>query len=247
MKKYCFLIACLAALGLGAAVEEDASVLTIGTIGPDVYADGKTVCDGESYALVWRAKNHAFAGFTADGKVAEPAYARILCIAPLAKGGHCPETTFVVDSAVLAACGGSGTFGLYLLDSRRWGEDGSVVPGGVTGVHGSVLLSETSSVDGFLAGNASAPSAFLASALPEGVDQPRITDIRVEAKDIVITVEGTAETLNYNIAGGESAAADDVTAAAERPVAGDAQPIVLRVSRARFGGRAFFKAVRNPL
>jgi len=235
-----FLLPCL-------GVTEDSSVLTIGTVGPDRYADGQTVLDGECYALVWRASGRDFAGFRADGSVVEPDYARVLCLAPLASGGKCPETTFVVDGALLAACGTGGSFGLYLLDSRRWNGNGSVTVGGASGVHGSVLLSETTSVWGFLVGKASTSSAFLASALPTGVGQPTITAIRVEADDIVLTVADTAAELNYNVAGGETVAADESAAAAVRPVAGDAQPIELRVPRAKFGDRAFFKIVRNPL
>jgi len=249
MKYIAFLFSFAVACSVAAGVSEDATVLTIGTAGPDSYADGTTVLDGECYALVWRAPGRAFAGFRSDGSPVESAYAKVLCLAPLASGGKCPETTFVVDSRVLAACGTGGTFGLYLLDSRRW-DSGEATVGGLKGVHGSVLVSETTSVEGFLAGSASGATAFLASAVPAGFDCPTITGIRVEGDEVVLSVTNTASTVNYNVAGGVTVAADEKGAAAENPVAGGAKatdPIELRVKRATFGDKAFFKIVRNPL
>jgi len=234
---------------VAAGVTEDATVLTIGTAGPDRYADGSTVLNGECYALVWRAQGRAFAGFKTDGTPVESDYAKVLCLAPLVKDGKCPETTFVVDSRVLAACGAGGTFGLYLLDSRRW-DLGTPTVGGLKGVHGSVLLSETDSVAGFLTGTDCAGGTFLASAMPAGFDSPTITAIRIEGEDVVLSVTNTASTVNYNVAGGETFAADEKGAAADHAVAGGAKavdPIELRVKKAQFGDKAFFKIVRNPL
>ena len=42
-------------------------VATFSTPGPDRYADGTVVADGECYALVWSPKGSTFAGFSADG------------------------------------------------------------------------------------------------------------------------------------------------------------------------------------
>jgi len=250
MKAFCLIFALAVASVAAGGVTEDATVLTIGTAGPDRYADGATVLDGECYALVWRAKGHAFAGFRADGTVAESAHARVLCLAPLAKGGRCPDTTFVVDSRVLAACGAGGTFGLYLLDSRRWDDKGVATPAGLKGIHGSVLVSETASVDSFVSASAAAPAAFLASALPAGVDAPRITAMRMEGDVAVLTVQSTSAALNYNVAGGGELAASAKGAVAERPVPGAEKPtdsIELRVPCKQFGSHGFFKVVRNPL
>ena len=42
-------------------------VARFSTPGPDCYADGTLVADGECYALVWSPKGATFAGFNADG------------------------------------------------------------------------------------------------------------------------------------------------------------------------------------
>ncbi|MBQ4198785.1 MAG: hypothetical protein II649_02765, partial [Kiritimatiellae bacterium] len=44
------------------------SLLGFSTVGPDKYADGKTVMDGECYALVWTKDGATFGGIDASGK-----------------------------------------------------------------------------------------------------------------------------------------------------------------------------------
>ena len=44
-------------------------VARFSTPGPDCYADGTLVVDGECYALVWSPKGSTFAGFSADGSL----------------------------------------------------------------------------------------------------------------------------------------------------------------------------------
>ena len=48
-------LVCAALLGgsAAAAVSEDAGIIGFSTTGPDRYADGTTVLDGEVHALVW--------------------------------------------------------------------------------------------------------------------------------------------------------------------------------------------------
>lgn len=58
-------------------------VATFSTPGPDRYADGTVVADGECYALVWSPKGSTFAGFSADGTTVSSADCVVLA-APLA-------------------------------------------------------------------------------------------------------------------------------------------------------------------
>ena len=55
--------------------------------GPDRYADGSVVLDGEVYALVL--SKGEFAGLNADGSLVDPANDTILAAASIAKGGEC--------------------------------------------------------------------------------------------------------------------------------------------------------------
>jgi len=240
------LAVCAVLAGFG-AVTEDAAILTIGTEGPDRYADGSAVLDGECYALVWRQSATApFAGFNVDGTLVDPQAARVLCCLPSAEGGRCPVRTYVIDAALLRSCGTGGSFALYLLDSRRWTADGTAVPAGLSGVHGFVLVRETTSIASFQTARP-VTAAFAASEVPSTIPPPRIVGMRVADDAVVLTVADTAPALNYNVSAGDAVSATTVAAAAERPVAGSAAPIELRVPRAQFGDKAFFKVVRNPL
>ena len=66
--------------------------LSFSTKGPDRYADGSVVLDGECYALVW-SKDGKFEGFAANGECIDECD-RIVLIAPIAKEGHCPPVLF---------------------------------------------------------------------------------------------------------------------------------------------------------
>ena len=60
----------------------DDARISFSTVGPDRYADGSTVLDGECYALVW-SNDGNFDGFAADGECIDPAD-RIVLAAPIA-------------------------------------------------------------------------------------------------------------------------------------------------------------------
>ena len=100
---------------VAAVAAEGDAWLSFGTAGPDAYADGAPVLDGESYALVWTA-NETFGGLAADGS---PAVAgdRLIVSAPLAKDGRCPETLFQISRKTAEALA-EGTYGIVLLDTR---------------------------------------------------------------------------------------------------------------------------------
>jgi hypothetical protein len=75
----------------------DDARLSFRTTGPDRYADGTVVLDGECYALVW-SKDGDFDGFDANGDCVDPED-RIVLVAPLAKGGRCPPVLFQIPAA----------------------------------------------------------------------------------------------------------------------------------------------------
>ena len=119
MKKKLAMI--LAAVAAGAAVAgQDNLLATFSTQGPDRYADGTVVKDGECYALVWTKTGAAFAGITVTGEaVGDQDLNRVLCIAPLAKDGRCPDVVVEVDKLVAVQWAEGGTFSLHLLDTRK--------------------------------------------------------------------------------------------------------------------------------
>ena len=244
-------LVCAALLGgsAAAAVSENAGIIGFSTTGPDRYADGTTVLDGEVYALVWTRSGTAFAGFNVDGMLVDQANASVLYAAPLAKGGRCESIKFVVDPLILKGWLANGVLSLHLLDTRAWAADGTAAVAGATRVQGSTCVSEGVSVE--TAGSAPFASAtggtgenpvYAASAVGTDVPSPKITGIRVEGDAVVLTVANTVNALDY-------AAADD-DAHASRPVSGAAAKgavIELRVPRDPNATSQFFRVGRNPL
>ena len=80
-------IACVAGAGT------DDTLIAFSTKGPDRYADGTTVLDGECYALVWSIDGN-FDGFSADGRIHHRKQA----------GGHSDKT----NSSQIGCCGKPG-------------------------------------------------------------------------------------------------------------------------------------------
>ena len=247
MKK--ILATILAAAAIPAMAGQDNILATFSTKGPDCYADGSVVKDGESYALVWTAKGASFAGITLDGKAAgDQDLNRVLCVAPLAKDGRCPEVILEVNKVVADRYAGAGTFSLHLLDTRR--ADGT--PGGVeAGVNGFGAAQEfelaAKSVDaGVQSGVATnAALAATASVLPASIPQPKIKSIEVKDGIVRLTVERTSKLLRYGVSSGATPtglAADSDFAPADGDDLGD---IVIEAPAK--GASGFFTVGRAPL
>ena len=115
MKKFASLI-CLLMTAVAFSGMDD-KVLRFSTPGPDRYADGSRVLDGECYALVWSPKGTAFAGFNADG-TAVSANDRVVLAAPLAQDGKCRDAIFQVPAAEYAELAG-GEWAVCLVDTRN--------------------------------------------------------------------------------------------------------------------------------
>lgn len=203
----------LLACGITFAGMED-QVLRFSTPGPDRYADGSVVRDGECYALVWSPKGTAFAGFNADG-TAVSANDRVVLAASLAKDGKCRDTIFQIPGAENVE------WAVCLVDTRmangfpagvqdgvparvnRWG----VVNGGVAiAAAGSVrprLLAAggTRSVapDGSRGATASGVRAGNLSAIPPNLMPPQITAIEVGDGAVALAVKNTVPYLTYTV------------------------------------------------
>ena len=248
--KISVMLAAAAFAGAAFAAQNDALV-SFSTKGPDKYADGATVLDGECYALVWTAPGSAGLTVAADGTATG---GEIVLVAPVAKGGRCPKVIFEVDADDMANKYKGGSWSVLLLDTRRWGADGSARPAGT--VAGKVaLVNATGAVSGgsvkVATANSSSVSAISAAvasastAVPEGTPRPTITGIRVEGANVFVTVKGTVPYLQYGLTVGDEpgAVTDSVSEAPQTGAAAPDEEIVL-VAPAKAGG-AFFKVGRK--
>jgi len=248
MKKLIAMTLALASAAAFAGAED--SMVKFGTKGPDKYADGTTVQDGECYVLVCTQNTTTFGGFYADGTVG--AGSEIFYVAPIAAGGSCPSIGFQLDAAQKAAAR-TGTLALYLLDTRSadtgkpmgvtwsdakqgfvmsvngWGavEGATITLGGKQ--TSTVASTQASDVENITEPPADAPTAY-------------ISDIQVVDGEVVISVENTAKYLQYNLsAGDEPTSVSDQNKGKAVQGSGDAITIKREVGT----NARFFKLIRN--
>ena len=252
------MVACVA--GAAAFAEVNDVVLTFSSKGPDKYADGSLVRDGECYALVWQPAGAAGAlSIAADGSVVDSTQGEIVLTAPVAKNGRCPTIAFQIAASYAAKREG-GTWSLYLLDTRTFAADGTVSLAGTANGRAKAV-NAASAVDGAtvqataasVSLGAAAPqtlaatgaaTAAAATALPADAPKPTIKDIRVEGGFVYVTVSDTAPYLQYNLAAGTDPAKLDEAKAAQNPVNGKSGEDIILVTPAKSGG-AFFRVERN--
>jgi len=181
------------------------TMITFSTKGPDKYADGTTVQDGECYALVWTKTGAAFAGITADGKAVDTENSAVLVAAPLAKGGRCPTVVFEIDAGLAEGCKG-GAYGVYLLDTRLAnGRVGGLnVQGDPVAVNGwGAVAAEACRVSENIASSIqtrqATASTFVTtkSADPADAPKPQITAMRIVGDKVYLTVKNTIPCLQY--------------------------------------------------
>ena len=237
-------------------------VARFSTPGPDCYADGTLVADGECYALVWSPKGATFAGFNADG-TAISANDRVVFAAPLALEGKCRDSLFQIPADEYAELEG-GEWAVCLVDTRM----ANGVPAGVKdnaplrvnrwgAVKNEVKISTASTLalDGIAAPKAGGRSLLAAaapseagvcagtlSAVPDSVTQPRIIGFEVVDGVARLTVEDTVPFLTYTISAGDTPnalAADD---AADWVDGDTAKPIEIETDAVK--GSRFFKVTR---
>lgn len=226
-------IAVFAAI-LSAAVFAGANDLLImfSTPGPDKYADGTTVLDGESYALVWTA---------ADGT-----QTTVLSV-PRAKDGKCKDFLFIVDEkdAVKYV---NGTWGVYLLDSRDFAKDptgqtlASLDDKGVPTVVNvkAALADEVAKSSGFVVADAekgiSAGSYDLAAA---DVPKPVVSGIKIVGANVIVTVKNTVPFVGYTLQAGDDVSSFVIPADAQSS-RGDASGEIDLITTKKDGAQ-FFK------
>lgn len=239
MKKILSIVFSVLVFSLYANSVEDAAIV-FSTVGPDKYADGTTVLDGESYALVWT-KDGAFEGFSADGKVLDEKD-KVLVVSPLAKDGRCPKVMFQIP---VADAVGYGKFEVFLLDTRVVSSAGEVSPrpaadgeakivNGYGRVSAKIALSEVSSKADC------ATVANLNSAAPKDTRQPRIKAMRIDGDEVILTVENMSGYMRVQ-SGRDTSASDATGAALETPSSGD----TLTIKAPKVGESGFYRVIRN--
>lgn len=220
-------------------------VVVAGSKGSDKYADGTQALVGECYALVW-SKNE-FAGFNADGTLVN-AEDRVLVIVSRAdENGACPIFGYAVPSETMSK---GGNITLWLLDTRRFGEDGSVKPccelgtvvesvpavAGAAKVEAEIQIKDPGAkIINDVAGE------MTPTAVPNDVPAPVVDSIKVENGYAVLKVKNTVPFVNYNFKAGGSLTdlADDQ---AEHPVSGAATKAEsITLIKKATGANEFFK------
>ena len=236
----------VAFVGATFAAQNDALV-TFSTRGPDTYADGATVMDGECYALVWSPKNATFE-VLADGTTTG---GEIVLTAPVARDGHCPRIVFQVPAAKVDGYK-NGEWSVYLLDTRRIGANGVAEPAGVDGAGKVRLVNAAGEVAGSAVAMASASSsektvegascAAATTGVPANTPKPEIVAIRIIGENVYVTVQNAVPYLQYDLAEGETP--DQVTERVNDPRNGEDDGTVVLVAPKKEGS-AFFRVNRN--
>ena len=210
MKKLLF-VAMMLAAGICLAAEND-TILTFSTQGPDTYGDGSTVLDGERYALVWTKDGTAFAGLTADCKPLADT-TKVIAVAPLAKGGRCPETVFEIDADYAETLKG-GSFALYLLDTRV--EKTELAKGEKLAVNAVGQASGSTSPSTSPSTSSASAVALATVGVYTEVAAPTIATMEVKGEKIELKVSGMVENHDYFVVPGSSPS-DFMPALATRP------------------------------
>ena len=229
----------------GVASTPDDEIIALSTPGPDTYADGTLVENGEVYALVWQIGDE-FDGFTATGEAAGAAEGeKVLIKAPCAKGGRLRRTFFIVDPETKATCASGGKYAVYLLDTRivATEADGDEYVSKVTGVGlGTGVVNAFSKVDATIyengainpvaaaTGATSTDTASLASATAK---QPTIKNFEVSGGYAYITISNLPDLVRVS-------EGDDISAlapgAGEAPTSiGDDTAVIIRKAEGETG------------
>lgn len=241
------------------------------TPGADYYADGTSVQAGEAYAVVWTRSGHEFAGLDLYGRAVDTNNNAVVFVQPIArvneKGeGFCPRTTVVVGNTDQYA---NGNYHLVLLDTRAEDANGNFVATGnakringwgfarkgrvSAGRRARTRRDEEASTGASLLGASLLGTSIEAVSadnvvthttnLPEGLEisNPKITGIEVKDDEVILTVTGGSELLNFNVASGETTACADVA----RATTAQQGKKTMTFTVPRTEGQCFFRIVRN--
>ncbi len=209
MKKIMFALGVIG-LSVAAVAAVNDTLLMFSTQGPDKYADGTQVLDGECYALCYVTDAAAFA-IKGDGTAA--AGGEVLLTAPVAKDGRCPNLLYVVDAAKAESLAG-GAYSVYLLDTRVPKAEGGYTVAGVENGKAKVVNGAGAVAEGGTTGaEATDTIAQLPAAAASGavtalsvIDQPKITAIKVDGANIKLTVADLSPAADYQVTTGTDVA-----------------------------------------
>lgn len=241
---------CAAAFGVF-AVEGPSPWVCFSSVGPDCYADGTTVQDGEIYALVWSKVGEdgnpvsEFA-VTADGSVTDPANHKIVSRAPVATAGRCPPIAYVLRAEENYE---GGVFGVYLFDTRTTDASGNVAVAqrnadgktlaccnGYTPVEITVTAGGNCEV--VKQATALSKTAAVATALPENVPTPTLT-IKSVGNRFIVKADGLVPYVKYTVY--NKATLTDTSKTLVEGVSGDTNGMTFDVGKE--GNGAFFQVV----
>lgn len=239
MKKILSIMFSVSLFSLYANSVED-SAIVFSTVGPDKYADGSTVLDGELYALVWT-NDGVFEGFSADGKALDEKD-KILIVAPLAKDGRCPKVMFQISRA---AAVNYGKFEVFVMDTRVVASSGVVTPRGAANgkvnlVNGYGRVPAKISLSNLSSKAEGAAVANLNSAAPKDASQPRVKAMRIEGDEVVLTVENLPGYMRVQ-SGRDASTSDSTGAALEVPASGD----TVTIKAPKVGDSGFYRVIRT--
>ncbi len=181
------------------------SFVQFSSVGPDTYADGTEVVDGEIYALVSVSSDGKFEGINSDGTTVDP-NDKILYAAPLALNGHCKNVVFTLKDGQPTS-----NLAVYLLDTRIKADDGTSTVAGVDENGKLKLVNSYAAVEDAISGGSVAKSTSkevqttaLATVALGDVPTPTIKGIKVVGAKVEITVANTVPEVRYTVKGGET-------------------------------------------
>ena len=194
MKKTIAVLFAMASAAVFATAGVDSLVVTFSTPGPDKYADGNLVLDGECYALV----------YTKDG-VHEP-----VITVSAAQNGKCMPVHFELSEGTASKYTG-GEWGVFLLDTRDFVKDpsGQTLSGREAKTGKPNVVNVTAPVAEGVA-SAGMSDATAATGVASGaydlaaakVPQPIVTGIQVVGANVDVTVANTVPFVGYTIQSG---------------------------------------------
>ena len=223
--------------------------LSFSTKGPDCYADGTQVLDGECYALVWSVDGK-FEGFNASGECLD-SNDRVVLLAPVAKGGKCPNVLFQVNEDTANELS-NGHYAVYLLDTRvSFNEEEKpcgIKDGKVGLVNGYGTVTASLKLDNSIIQNklneldsdSQGKVAGEIAAMPANCKQPKIKNMRIEGDNVYLTVENLKGYMR--VQSGKDVKSSDATSAAV-PTSGSHEDVILVAPKS--GSSGFFKVIRN--
>ena len=230
-------------------------VIQFSTVGPDKYADGTTVMDGECYALVWTPTGSEFQGINDKGEAAGDS--KVAVKAPIAIGGKCPNVQFQIDETYAEKYYPNGTWGVYLLDTRKFATkevtdtvDGKKVTQTqieidstgkkvATGVGGAVSgYGQVVSNVGRSLSSAGAKDGVVQS-IPAGIQPPTIRDFKVVNGMAYLYLKNTSSAVSYGVAAGQDPG--NLAPVQQQPVMGGGNETII-ITQAS-GASGFFSPV----